>query len=222
MTRHHRIRRSPAVLFAASMLLAPATTLAQDAPMSFFLTSHGPGQGADLGGLAGADVHCTTLAEAVGAGGRTWRAYLSTNGGEAPVHARDRIGPGPWFNADGVRIAADLDELHGDNALTKATQLDETGAVVNGRGDRPNRHDILTGSMRDGTAFPAAAGDTTCADWTSSEEEGSARVGHHDRTGGGEYPTSWNSAHGSRGCSQANLRATGGDGLFYCFALPAQ
>lgn len=204
---------------ASTLFLAGSAALAQsDTPMTFFLTSHGPGDGADLGGLEGADAHCASLAEAVGAGGRTWHAYLSTHGGDAPVHARDRIGTGPWHNAKGVRIAADLDALHGDNDLTKETQLDETGAVVNGRGDSPNRHDILTGSRRDGTAFEGDD-DTTCSDWTSSGRDGSARVGHHDRTGGGQYPTSWNSAHGSRGCGQADLQATGGDGLFYCFAV---
>lgn len=205
-------------LLTSLALPAVAELQASDATgMSFFLTSQGPGNGADLGGLAGADAHCQRLAESVGEGDRTWRAYLSTVGGQAPVHARDRIGPGPWKNAAGIVIANDLAELHGDNSLTKATQLDETGTVVNGRGDAPNRHDILTGSTLDGHAF-RADGDTTCDDWRSSADTGSARVGHHDRTGGGEHPTSWNSAHGSRGCSQANLRATGGDGLFYCFA----
>lgn len=220
MTPRRRARNALPLLVAGALAPIAAPALAQaPSPMTFFLTSHGPGDGADLGGLAGADAHCARLAEAVGAGGRTWRAYLSTNGGGTPVHARDRIGPGPWHNARGVRIAADLDQLHGDNDLTKATQLDETGAVVNGRGDSPNRHDILTGSRRDGTAFEPGP-DTTCSDWTSSARDGSARVGHHDRTGGGEYPTSWNSAHGSRGCGQADLQGTGGDGLFYCFALP--
>jgi hypothetical protein len=193
------------------MFSASSIVTAQDADdsMSFFLTSAGPGNGANLGGLAGADAHCQSLAATVGAGGRTWRAYLSTSDGDA----RDRIGDGPWFNARGVEIASDIDELHGDNNLTKQTQLTENGDIVNGRGDSPNRHDILTGSNADGTAT-----DATCSDWTSGGD-GSARVGHHDRTGGGDDPTSWNSAHGSRGCSQSDLQGTGGDGLFYCFAI---
>jgi len=188
--------------------------------MSFFITSAGPGDGANLGGLAGADAHCRRLAEAAGPMGRTWRAYLSTQaaGGVAAIHARDRIGRGPWVNARGVRVAADAAELHAQAAgLGKQTSLDERGAMVNGRGDTPNRHDILTGSQADGTAF-AAGEDRTCANWTSNGA-GSAQVGHHDRTGGGQAPTSWNSAHASRGCGQENLRSTGGDALFYCFAI---
>jgi hypothetical protein len=190
--------------------------------MTFFLTSVGPGNGADLGGLAGADGHCQQLAEAVGAGDRTWRAYLSTqaSGGEAAVNARDRIGQGPWQNAKGMVIAQDLDELHGDNNLDKDTALTEQGEVVNGRGDEPNRHDILTGSQPDGTAF-AAAEDRTCGSWTMSGAEGAAMVGHHDRQGlRDDAPSkSWNSSHPSRGgCGQEALRGTGGDGLFYCFA----
>jgi hypothetical protein len=190
--------------------------------MTFFLTSVGPGNGADLGGLAGADGHCQQLAEAVGAGERTWRAYLSmqASGGQPAVNARDRIGPGPWQNAKGVVIAQDLDELHGDNNLNKDTALTEQGEVVNGRGDEPNRHDILTGSQPDGTAF-AAAEDRTCGNWTMSGAEGAAMVGHHDRQGlRDDAPSkSWNSSHPSRGgCSQDALRGTGGDGLFYCFA----
>jgi hypothetical protein len=188
--------------------------------MSFFLTSAGPGNGANLGGLAGADGHCRTLAAAAGAGDRTWRAYLSTGASDsqAAVHARDRIGQGPWYNAKGVLVARTVADLHGESAaLGKQTSLTERGEVVNGRGDTPNRHDILTGSQLDGTAFSGAE-DRSCANWTSGGE-GSAQVGHHDRQGGGENPTSWNSAHASRGCSQENLRSTGGDGLFYCFAL---
>jgi hypothetical protein len=190
--------------------------------MTFFLTSVGPGNGADLGGLAGADGHCQQLAQAVGAGERTWRAYLSmqASGGQPAVNARDRIGPGPWQNAKGVVIAQDLDELHGDNNLDKDTALTEQGEVVNGRGDEPNRHDILTGSQPDGTAF-AAAEDRTCGNWTMSGTEGAAMVGHHDRQGlRDDAPSkSWNSSHPSRGgCSQDALRGTGGDGLFYCFA----
>ena len=206
---------------AGIALSAAAVMVAQDkpAPMSFFITSAGPGDGANLGGLAGADAHCGKLATAVGAGNRTWRAYLSLSesANAKTVNARDRIGSGPWYNAKGERIAQNLDELHSEtNNLTKQTQLNEKGEMVNGRGDTPNRHDILTGSRADGTAFPAGA-DKTCGNWTSAGE-GSAQVGHHDRQGGGENPTSWNAAHGSKGCSQANLRGTGGDGLFYCFA----
>jgi hypothetical protein len=196
-------------------------TYAQDKSLSFFITSKGPGQGANLGGLAGADKHCQTLAAAAGAGAKTWRAYLSTDdsGGQKAVNARDRIGAGPWFNAKGVQVAASVADLHSDaNKLSKENSLTEKGDVVNGRGDTPNRHDILTGSGLDGTL---ATGTTnlTCGNWTSaSDGTGSAQVGHHDRQGGGPNPTSWNSAHASRGCSQANLQGTGGDGLFYCFA----
>ena len=209
------------LLAAAAVLwlgLCAGAQAQQGGDMTFFLTSVGPGNGADLGGLAGADRHCQELAEAAGAGDRTWRAYLSTQAadGEAAVNARDRIGQGPWRNVEGVVIARDLDELHGDNDLDKETALTEQGDVVNGRGDTPNRHDILTGSNPDGTV--AGGMDTTCDNWTSSGE-GSAMVGHHDRQGGGERPNSWNSAHLSRGCSQTDLQGTGGDGLFYCFAV---
>jgi hypothetical protein len=189
----------------------------QASPMTFFITSAGPGDGANLGGVAGADKHCQALAQAAGAGGRTWRAYLSTvaEGAGKGENARDRIGPGPWHNAKGVQIAANVGELHSDkNNLTKETQLTEKGAIVNGRGDTPNRHDILTGSDLEGRAVASS----TCANWTSNAA-GSAMVGHHDRQGGGQNPTSWNSAHASKGCSQENLRGTGGDGLFYCFAV---
>lgn len=185
--------------------------------MSFFITSVGPGNGADLGGLEGADQHCQMLAEEAGAGDKTWRAYLSTT--DPVVNARDRIGDGPWYNANGVVVAENVDHLHSeDNNLNKENSIDENGEMVNGRGDDPNMHDILTGSTLEGTAFEGGE-DTTCSDWTSSSEDGSAQVGHHDRTGGGENPTSWNSAHGSRGCSQANLQGTGGNGLYYCFAI---
>lgn len=180
--------------------------------LSFFITSSGPGDGANLGGLVGADAHCQRLAGDVGAGSRTWHAYLSTSG-EGAIDARDRIGSGPWVNAEGVTVAENPAQLHGENNLTKQTVLTEKGGIINGRGDSPNRHDILTGSALDGTS----AGQS-CANWTSNGE-GSAQVGHHDRTGGGANPTSWNSAHGSRGCSQSNLQGTGGDGLFYCFAI---
>jgi hypothetical protein len=194
----------------------------EDTGLSFFITSAGPGNGADLGGLAGADQHCQMLADAVGAGDRTWHAYLSTTAtdGQEAVNARDRIGEGPWYNVNEVLVAQDVDDLHSDaNNLSKENSISETGEVVNGRGDTPNRHDIITGSQLDGTAATGDE-DTTCGNWTSSGE-GSALLGHHDRQGGGDNPTSWNSAHASQGCSQADLQGTGGDGLFYCFAADA-
>jgi hypothetical protein len=193
------------------------------APMTFFVTSTGVGNGANLGGLAGADAHCQKLAAAAGAGNRTWRAYLSTSAsdGKPAVNARDRIGKGPWHNARGAMVARDLTNLHGDtldeartgNLITKNNGLTEKGDRVNGVGDTPNTHDILTGSQPDGRAYTDAA-DHTCKNWTSSGE-GTVQLGHHDRNGGG---ISWNSTHPSRGCSQENLVATGGAGLFYCFA----
>ena len=189
-------------------------------PMTFFITSAGSGDGANLGGLEGADAHCETLAAAQGAGGRGWMAYLSTinDDGGAAVNARDRIGSGPWHNHGGVPIANNVDVLHSDAAnLTKETILTEMGDMVNGRGDDPNMHDILTGSNMDGTAYTGEGYDN-CGNWTSNSAEGSAAVGHHDRTGGGQNPTSWNSAHPSRGCGQENLQRTGGNGFFYCFA----
>lgn len=214
------MRRSLPTLSAFVLLAGSAGAVAAQSPeMSFFLTSTGPGHGADLGGLEGADAHCAHLAHAVGLGDRAWRAYLSAapDGAQPAVHARDRIGSGPWYNARGVMVARDVTDLHSESAnLTKETVVNEHGLQVRGRGDTPNRHDILTGSNPDGTLF-AGEGDTTCGNWTSSGE-GSARVGHFDRTGGGDDPTSWNSAHGSRGCGQEDLRGTGGDGLFYCFA----
>jgi hypothetical protein len=195
---------------------------AQPANMTFFITSNGPGKGGDLGGIEGADRHCQSLAQAAGAGAKTWRAYLSTQGNNA-VNARDRIGRGPWQNAKGEVIAASVDDLHSDNnKLNKQTGLSEKGDVINGRGDTPNRHDILTGSTPEGRAFPAGE-DRTCGNWTKSGE-GAAMVGHHDRMGlRDDAPSkSWNSSHPSRGpgggCAQADLRSTGGDGLFYCFA----
>jgi hypothetical protein len=201
-------------------LSAPAQ--AQQANMTFFVTSVGPGKGGDLGGLAGADAHCARLAQAAGSSGKTWRAYLSTQGAGA-VNAKDRIGAGPWQNAKGVVVAKSVADLHGaSNNLNKQTALSEKGEVINGRGDTPNRHDILTGSQADGTAF-AAGDDRTCGNWTSSAK-GAAMVGHHDRKGLNESAPmlSWNSSHPSRGpgggCAQADLRGTGGDGLIYCFA----
>jgi hypothetical protein len=185
--------------------------------LSFFITSVGSGDGANLGGLAGADAHCQKLAAAVGAGGRTWRAYLSGTENGKPVNAKDRIGAGPWFNAKGEQIAVNVAELHSEAAKTgKEGSLTEKGEIVPGRGDKPNQHDILTGSQMDGTAFTDGQ-DHTCNNWTSNST-GSAQVGHHDRQGGGANPTSWNSAHASKGCSQQNLIATGGAGYFYCFA----
>ena len=208
------------VAVLAAMGSAPAA--AQNSNMSFFITSTGPGDGANLGGLAGADQHCQDLAYAVGFGDVTWRAYRSTvsMGGEAAVNARDRIGDGPWHNYAGDMVASSVADLHSDNAnLTKESILTEKGSMVNGRGDSPNMHDILTGSNLDGTAN-TDEGHDACSNWTGNGE-GSARVGHHDRQGGGQNPTSWNSAHGSRGCSQENLQATGGNGFFYCFAIDA-
>ncbi|RWQ36524.1 MAG: hypothetical protein E5Y88_00470 [Mesorhizobium sp.] len=199
---------------AAASLAAVGVASSQDTTMSFFVTSVGSGKGADLGGLAGADAHCGSLAEAAGVTGKTWRAYLSTS----DTDARDRIGKGAWFNAKGDKIADDVASLHSDaNAITKQTALDEKGNVVNGRGDKPNRHDVLTGSKPDGTKIA----DQTCGDWTLSGAEGAAMTGHHDRAGLDDSAAakSWNSSHASRGgCSQEALKSTGGDGLFYCFA----
>jgi hypothetical protein len=216
-----------ALLFslAALPLLAqqPPAQKAAPAPMTFFITSVGLGDGANLGGLAGADAHCQKLASAVGAGDKTWKAYLSTSAsdGKPAVNARDRIGAGPWHNAKGTLVARDQAHLHGDtmelalvgNLITKNNAQTEKGELVNGVGSQPNTHDILTGSTPDGRAYTDSA-DHTCKNWTSNSE-GSAQVGHHDRNGGG---ISWNSVHPSRGCSQANLVSTGGAGLFYCFA----
>lgn len=195
-------------------------------PLSFFVTSEGLGKGADLGGLVGADAHCQKLATSVGAGDKTWHAYLSTQAadGNPAVNARDRIGKGPWFNTRGAVVAKDLSHLHGDtleearlgNNLTKATAFSEKNETIKGAGDKPNEHDILTGSQPDGRAYTDAA-DHTCKNYTSSAAEGSAQLGHFDRTGGGN--TSWNSTHQSRGCGQANLVSTGGAGLLYCFAV---
>lgn len=214
--------RRQLLVFVAATVSLTTTFLAgarQTPPLGFFITSAGSGDGANLGGLAGADKICQTLAEAAGSKGRTWRAYLSASaaGGQAAVNARDRIGAGPWHNAKGVAVAQNVADLHSDNnKLSKENSLTEKGATVNGRGDNPNTHDILTGSQLDGT-LPAGTADTTCKNWTSNSE-GSALLGHHDRQGGGTNPTSWNSAHASKGCSQSALVGTGGNGLFYCFA----
>jgi hypothetical protein len=206
----------------ALLALSGGTALAQQSNMTFFVTSTGSGKGADFGGLAGADKHCQALAAAAGAGGATWHAYLSQSAaqGAAAVNARDRIGNGPWQNAKGVVIAKDVAELHGNNNLTKQTALTEKGEVVNGRGDTPSKHDILTGSKPDGTAFPGPE-DMTCGNWTKSGE-GKAMAGHHDRTGTNPDPVanvSWNSSHGTAGCSDDLLAKTGSAGLIYCFAV---
>ena len=206
---------------AVTVLAACASSPAAKNDMSFFVSSRNGGNGANLGGLEGADRLCQSLASAAGAGGRTWRAYLSATaaGGAPAVNARDRIGRGPWRNANGVVIANDVNQLHGANNITKQTALTETGALVNGRGDTPNQHDILTGSQPDGTAI-AGNVDTTCGNWTKNGE-GAAMLGHHDRTGLDESAPakSWNSSHQSRGCSQDALKATGGDARIYCFAV---
>ena len=221
----------PLIAAMALVIVASLVTLAQQPaqqmppqPMSFFITSAGSGHGANLGGLAGADRICQTLATAAGGGSKTWHAYMSTSaaGGQSAVNARDRIGSGPWYNAKGEKIANGLADLHGDTAelarlgnnIVKLSALTEKGAMLNGRGDTPNVHDMLTGSQTDGRAYTDGA-DHTCGNWTS-ETTGTAQLGHFDRSGGGN--TSWNSAHPSRGCSQDNLVSTGGAGLFYCFA----
>jgi len=207
-----------AAIGAAGALAACGSMMKSGNDMSFFVTSANPGKGADLGGLDGADKYCQTLASAAGAGGKTWRAYLSTTGAQA-VNARDRIGSGPWKNAKGVVVANDLAQLHSlGNNLTKQTALTEKGEVVNGRGDNPNMHDVLTGSSSDGRAI-AGDKDTTCSNWTSSGA-GSALVGHSDRQGlsDDDVARSWNSSHATRGCGMEALKATGGAGLLYCFA----
>lgn len=206
-------------LLLIGLLVAAAPAGAQNT-MSFFITSAGSGDGANLGGLAGADARCKQLADAAGVTGKTWRAYLSAKAaaGQPAVNAKDRIGRGPWYNAKGVMVAQSVADLHSDNnKLGKPNSLTEKGDSVKGRGDTPNQHDILTGAMLDGTLSPDTT-DTTCSNWTS-KGTGAAWVGHFDRVGGGANPTSWNSAHLSRGCSQENLVGTGGNGYFYCFAI---
>jgi hypothetical protein len=207
-------------LLTASCAAPESQQRAASNPMSFFVTSAGTGKGADLGGIAGADRHCQSLAQAVGAGGRTWRAYLSNSAiaGAPAVNARDRIGRGPWQNVKGVVVARDVNELHGSNNLSKQNSITEKGDVIPGVGDPVNMHDVLTGSTPDGRALPGDK-DMTCGNWTRSAE-GAAMVGHHDRRGlrDDEPSRSWNSSHPSRGCSQENLRSSGGAGLFYCFA----
>lgn len=214
------------LLIMSAALIGAAATMTtingQDNEMSFFITSVGSGNGANLGGLAGADAHCQRLAAAAGSTGKTWRAYLSAHAtaNQPAVNARDRIGFGPWYNANGVMVAENLNQLHSERmSLGKQNSVTESGSLVNGRGDTPNQHDILTGSTLDGRTIDDGQ-DHTCNNWTSNADgQGTAQVGHHDRQGGGANPNSWNSAHGSRGCSQANLVATGGNGYFYCFAV---
>lgn len=208
-----RIARTTTIASIIALSLAacstPGTTESDSNTMSFFLTSQNPGNGAQLGGLAGADAYCATLAATAGVPSTNWKAYLSSS----DINARDRIGSGPWVNANGVTIAQNVDDLHSENnLLNKQNAVSESGQVINGRGDTPNRHDILTGSDASGNATAS-----TCDNWTSNGA-GSATVGHHDRTGGGAAPTSWNAAHESQGCGMEALQATGGDGLFYCFA----
>lgn len=227
----HSTLRWTIALAAGSLTLlgcaAPAQRDGGPQQMSFFVTSKNPGNGGNLGGLAGADAHCSALAAAAGAGKRTWRAYLSTQGKELGdkgiIHARDRIGSGPWYNAKGQRIALDVNDLHSPaNNITLATALDERGNRVNGRTDKPNRHDIMTGSRLDGTAMAPSGrfGDKTCSNWTNGSAQGSAMLGHHDRAGptADSWAVSWNSAHPSIGCDLDQLAKTGGGGLFYCFA----
>jgi len=212
------------VAFGAQAQEKKATKAASKGAMSFFVTSAGKGNGADLGGLEGADAHCSSLAQAAGSKQTNWKAYLSTSPGPGAtgaqgVNARERIGKGPWANAKGVTVAKNVGELHSGKAnINKQTALDEKGQPIKGRGDTPNEHDILTGSDPMGM-YSTAGGDTTCGNWTKSGD-GSAIVGHHDRTGLNEFWHSkqWNSSHGSRGCSQDQLKASGGAGLFYCFA----
>ena len=225
----HCAVQSMAVAAAGVLILGGCATgqSSDGSGMTFFITSVGPGKGGDLGGVEGADRHCQAVASAAGAGSRTWRAYLSTQGSALNdakvVHARDRIGSGPWHNAKGALIARNVEELHSaNNNVTKETALDEKGGIVNGRTEKPNKHDILTGSRPDGTAFAGAFfPDMTCGNWTKSGADGSAMTGHHDRAGpiAHEWATSWNSSHPTRGCTQDGIRSTGGDGLFYCFAV---
>jgi hypothetical protein len=217
----NKMKGSVAASAALLALALSAGSQAQQSPMTFFISSVGSGKGADLGGLAGADKLCQSLAAAAGAGKRTWRAYLSTTaaGGQPAVNARDRIGKGPWHNKEGRLIARSVAELHGTNNINRTFALTEKGTRVNGRAETPNMHDILTGSQPDGTALAGDAAKTTCSNWTSSGD-GAAMVGHHDRWGlrDDAASISWNSSHPSRGCSQDALRSSGGAGLLYCFA----
>jgi hypothetical protein len=223
----NRIANATLMVFIATELCAQGAGAQQppapQQPMGFFITSVGPGDGANLGGLSGADAYCQKLAQAAGAGARVWHAYLSATATQTtpPVNARDRIGNGPWYNAKGALIAWNVADLHGDNqrdrnSINKEFALNEKGQPVNGRGDTPNQHDILTGSDSFGRVLLGTAANTTCNNWTS-DSTGFTMVGHHDRSGGGN--SSWNAAHATRSCSQKDLVATGGAGLFYCFAL---
>lgn len=219
MRQIRSVLTSGAAAAATALVLASCASMSRP-PLGFFVTSANPGKGADFGGLAGADAYCQSLASSVGAGSRTWRAYLSAaaEGGAPAVNARDRIGQGPWRNANWVVVARNLDELHGANNINKQTALTERGKQVSGRGDPVNTHDILTGSTADGR-LATGSGDTTCRNWTSSAE-GSAIVGHADRLGlaDNEVNRSWNSSHATRGCGMEALKSTGGAGLLYCFA----
>ena len=227
----HKAIQNTLLASAGALALVSCSTMESSQPspkdMTFFITSIGSGKGADLGGLEGADQHCQSLAKAAGAGNRTWRAYLSTQGtalnDPKVVHARDRIGAGPWHNAKGVMIASNVADLHSvKNNITKDTGLDEKGQPVNDRSQKPSKHDMLTGSREDGTAFPGAPfADMTCGNWTKSGADGAAMTGHFDRAGPIDHAwaTSWNSSHPTRGCGQEQVRPTGGDGLFYCFAV---
>ena len=220
-TRTHLNCARLAAATASALLFLAAPALAQQADMTFFITSAGPGKGADLGGLAGADATCVSLAKAAGAKAANWKAFLSTQaaGGAPAINAKDRVGKGPWQNAKGVAVAKDVADLIAQTSLNKQTALTEKGDPVNGRGDQPNTHDILTGSQSDGTAF-AAGDDRTCGNWTKGGADGAAMVGHHDRMGLDTSPPmlSWITSHPSRGCSPDGLKSTGGAGLFYCFA----
>jgi len=221
-----RTRIAAATVLASLAVVGCTTGMQAQPPMSFFVTSVGSGKGGDLGGLAGADAHCQALAKAAGSTYTNWRAYLSTQAAALSdpkfVNARDRIGTGPWYNAKGVMVAKNVDDLHSaNNNLTKQTTLDEKGGLVNGRTEKPNKHDILTGSRADGTAFPGAPfPDMTCGNWTKGGNDGAAMTGHHDRVGplDASWAVSWNSSHPTLGCSMERIRPTGGDALFYCFA----
>jgi hypothetical protein len=216
--KHSLVTMAGAACLAFSLGGSGGVAHAQQSPMSFFVTSAGLGKGGDLGGLEGADKQCQSLAQAAGAGSATWHAYLSTQGAN-PVNAKDRIGKGPWVNAKGIQIAADVSTLHSSNMINRETALDEHGAMVNGRLQSPNVHDMLTGSQPDGTVV-AGSDDATCSNWTSSADgQGSAMVGHHDLIGNTRGPNFWNSSHKTPGCAPANLQRVGGGGLFYCFAV---
>lgn len=217
------MKRLIPICASAVLAFVPSGSAAQQPAMSFFITSSGSGDGANLGGIEGADKRCQDLAATAGSRDMTWRAYLSVGSedGKPMQNARDRIGSGPWYNAKGVKVAENVADLHSDNnKLGKEGSVTEKGVMVNGRGDTPNTHDIMTGSTLQGTLY-VGTNYNNCGNFRSSSAgSGATRLGHHDRQGGGENPTSWNSAHNSRGCSQDNLRASGGAGLFYCFGMP--